>query len=50
MPLNNELLISGSRVRAPHGPLGAKPTEQVNVGAKAFRKHLRCSFFIFQNN
>ncbi len=38
------------RVRAPHGPLGAKPTEQVNVGAKAFRKHLRCSFFIFQNN
>nr|DAJ65805.1 MAG TPA: hypothetical protein [Caudoviricetes sp.] len=28
--LNNVLLISGSRVRAPHGPLGAKPTSPVH--------------------
>nr|DAL80029.1 MAG TPA: hypothetical protein [Caudoviricetes sp.] len=28
--LNNTLLISGSRVRAPHGPLGAKPTSPVH--------------------
>ncbi len=34
--------VAGS---SPHGPLGAKPTEQVNVGAKAFRKHLCCSIF-----